>query len=132
MIRGRRHRSGGINYVTVILLLVIASVVAGVYCYFPPYYAEFTLKRAAEGKMIQAAEISDEDIRQEMMKVAERTDIPLGSGEIQVSRYSNTITVEYKYTRPVPLSFLPPFKAHETLKRDIKKVEHLFNKPLKK
>ncbi len=126
---GREHVRGGFNYVSALLLLFLAAIVVGCWCYVPPIYGEMTLKRAIEAQMIKASQVSDQEMLAEINKVAERAKVPLSAdGSININRFNNEIKVVYSYTRAVPLSFLPPYKVDKTMTREITQVQTLFHK----
>ena len=120
----------GITYVTVILLLLLAAMIYGVYVFAPIYMADFDWQREVDGQMIKASEMTDSEMRENLVKEAELLKVPIEEqGSIlEISRNAGVITITYRYDKPTPIPGLETIHFEKTLTRNIQKVEHLFNK----
>ena len=124
----RNNQRSGVTYVTVLLLLLIAAIVFACYAFAPPILADWNFRRAINEQMLKAAEKTDLDIRLELRRQAELLQIPIDTGDLDISRYAKEIKIEYKYDREIPVPGLEKLHFENSMKREIKKVDHLFVK----
>jgi len=122
------HPSSGFTYVTAIVLLLFAAIAYAVYVLAPPYMADWNWRREINAQMIKASEKSDSEIRQELMRQAGLLNIPIESGSLDIYRYANEIKITYEYERKVALPGLKSLHFENSMKRQVTKVQHLFNK----
>lgn len=107
MKRGRRVERGAVTLKTVVL---VALAVLAIYLAFklvPPYVSEYQL----QDKMQELARFgivnhySDEQIRENVFKVAQDLDLPAKREDIKVTVTQSIVRISLEYTVPVDLLF---------------------------
>jgi hypothetical protein len=123
-----KNSRSGITYVGVILLLICIAVGWGSYAIVPAHLADWKFRREIEELQIKASEMTDNEIREALLKQAEILKIDLANGTLEVTRYGNESTVSYEYEWPVPVPKMKPLHFKKSVKREIRKIQHLFHK----
>ena len=120
------REQGGFNYVTAIILLILAVI--AVFCIFvaPKYYMNFSLRQELWALMVRSDELSDRVIVDKLVEAAADRQIPLTASQIQCARIDRKITCHYEYEWPTGIPGLNwSLKVSETKEREISKVKLL-------
>lgn len=100
---------GGINYVSAILLLIVAVAIFFGLTVAPKWMADYNLRQQLHLKMVNAANLADYEIRSQVVKYAEEKGIPLNLNEFSCSRIRDTIHCRYEYKWPVSVGGIELF-----------------------
>jgi len=125
------NQRGGFNYVTAILLLLVAvGIVAGIWI-APKYLKAGKLKRELYANMVKAAKISDREIESAVAKWADEQDIPLSLEQVKCYREGKQIHCGYEFDWPAGIPGLSNYKLHftESIEREITKVMPKLSQP---
>ncbi len=117
---------GGFNYVTAIILLILAAI--GLVCIYviPKYFADFSLKQDMWALMVRSSELTDQAIEQKTVEAAKTRDIPLPPTQIQCTRSNESITCHYEYDWPLGIPGLDwSLKFSETKSREVARIKQI-------
>jgi cell division protein FtsL len=107
MKRGRRAERGAVTLKTVVLVALAALAIYLAFKLVPPYVSEYQL----QDKMQELARFgivnhySDEQIRDNVFKVAQDLDLPAKREDIKVTVTQSIVRISLEYTVPVDLLF---------------------------
>ena len=121
------RQRGGFNYITAILLLIVAAIAVVAIFVAPKYYANYMLTQDLWALMVRADEINDRQIESELSVKAAERGMPLAINQIQCFRDGKVITCHYEFEWPAGVPGLDKWilKFSVTKNREITKVMSL-------
>ncbi|RME44719.1 MAG: hypothetical protein D6795_17495, partial [Deltaproteobacteria bacterium] len=93
---------GGVNYVVLLMILLLAFVLGTAYLFVPPYYDNFLLERAFNQQAILAWKYTDEQIYHNVENAIEEIGVPLNPADVEILRSGGVIRIAAEYVVTVP------------------------------
>lgn len=126
-----RMEQGKFNMVSAFFLLIILAAAFAAVFVFPKWTDNLGLKQEMYRLMVNASQMSDQQIIIELVTFANNKKIPLSPSDVTCYRQANQITCQFQYKRPVQIAGhdLFPLTFHAEQTREITAVLKKLTKP---